>query len=79
MAAAGANVWVIRCDDGSWAVRRADEPSMLRRVRTQADALAVGQRLARSEGVDLIVMGHGGITRLSAGQPGGRPGNNGRS
>ena len=79
MVAAGANVWVIRCDDGSWAVRRAGEPSMLRQVRTQVDALAVGQWLARSEGVDLIVEGHGGITRLPAGQPGAQPGNNGRS
>lgn len=75
MVAAQENVWVVRGDDGFWTVRRAGESRHMRRMRTQADALAVGQELARNEGVDLIVKGHDGVIRL----PGDQLNGNGRS
>ncbi|HLV44542.1 MAG TPA: DUF2188 domain-containing protein [Aggregatilineales bacterium] len=65
MVAARANVWVCACEDGGWAVRQGEHRRLVRKLGTQVEALAVGQRLARREGAELIVEGHGGVTRLN--------------
>lgn len=69
MVATRENVWVCACEDGDWAVRQGEDRRLVRKLGTQVEALAIGQRLARRKGAELIVEGHGGVTRLN-GNPG---------
>lgn len=65
MVAMKANIWVSACEEGDWVVRQGEDRRLVRKLRTQVEALAVGHRLARRQGADLIVEGHGGVTRLN--------------
>ncbi|MEX2374262.1 MAG: DUF2188 domain-containing protein [Dehalococcoidia bacterium] len=46
---------VVPTEDGAWAVRSAGSSRATKKFRTQSEAIAVGRRIAKNQGSDLLI------------------------